>query len=209
MSNQPPYGNPPGGGGYPPPGGGGGYPPPGGGGYPPPGGGGYPPPGGGYPPPGGGYQGGGGGYPPPGGGYPPPPNGNKTKTFGMAYNTAAMMCYLPTCLCCANIIFCIIWLATEPKENRFVRFHALQGLLLFGVNFVIQILLNILKVATQGAAQATGSGMLAVSGGGILGLIGLFIGLGFLVIHIIGMVKANQGQMWKLPVIGDIAEKNS
>jgi uncharacterized membrane protein len=24
-----------------------------------------------------------------------------------------------------------------------------------------------------------------------------------------GMVKANQGQMWKLPVIGDIAEKNS
>ena len=199
MSNQPPYGNPPGGG-YPPP--------PPGGGYPPPGGGGYPPPGGGYPPPGGGYQGGGGGYPPPGGNYPPPPQG-RTKTFGMAYNTAALLCYLPTCLCCANLIFSIIWMATEPKENRFVRFHALQGLLLFGANFVIQIILNILSIATRGAAQATGSGMLALGGGGILGILGMIIGLAFLVIHIMAMIKANQGQMWKLPIIGDIAEKNS
>jgi len=127
----------------------------------------------------------------------------------MAYNTAALLCYLPTCLCCANLIFSIIWLATEPKENRFVRFHALQGLLLFGVNFVIQIVLNIASIATRGAAEATGSGMLALGGGGIIGLLSLVIGLAFLVIHIIGMIKASQGQFWKLPVIGDIAEKNS
>ncbi|MFL6277959.1 MAG: DUF4870 domain-containing protein [Blastocatellia bacterium] len=201
MSNQPPYGNPPGGGGYPPPPGGG-YPPP-------PGGGGYPPPGGGYPPPGGGgYQGGGGGYPPPGGNYPPP-NGNKTKTFGMAYNTAALLCYLPTCLCCVNLIFSIIWMATEPKENRFVRFHALQGLLLFGVNFVIQVILNIASVATRSAAVATDNGMVYFAGGGILGIIGMIVGLAFLVLHVIGMIKASQGQWWKLPVIGDIAEKNA
>jgi uncharacterized membrane protein len=31
----------------------------------------------------------------------------------------------------------------------------------------------------------------------------------FLAVHIMGMVKANQGQMWKLPIIGDIAEKNA
>jgi len=127
----------------------------------------------------------------------------------MAYNVAAMLCYLPTCLCCANLIFSIIWMATEPKENRFVRFHALQGLLLFGVNFVIQIILNIISIATRTAAEATGSGMLALGGGGILGILGIVIGVGFLVIHIIGMIKANQGQMWKLPLIGDIAEKNA
>src|ERR1051325_5830044 len=191
MSNQPPYGNPPGG--YPPPPPGGGYPPPGGG-YPPPQGGGYPPPGG--------YGYGGGGY-----GGPPPEN--KTKTFGMSYNVAALLCYLPSCLCCLNVIFGIIWLATEPKENRFVRFHALQGLLLFGANFVIQLLLTILRIATEGAARATGSGMIALGGGAILGLLGLLIWFVFLVLHIIGMIKASQGQFWKLPLIGDIAEKNS
>jgi uncharacterized membrane protein len=198
MSNQPPYGNPPGGG----------YPPPPPGGYPPPpGGGGYPPPGGGYPPPGGGYPGGGGGYPPPSGNYPPPDG--KTKTFGMAYNTAALLCYLPTCLCCANLIFSIIWMATEPKENRFVRFHALQGLLLFGVNFVIGLIFNILRFATGTAVRTTGSDMIAFGGTGVLFLLQVLVGIIFLVIHIIGMIKASQGQWWKLPVIGDIAEKNA
>jgi uncharacterized membrane protein len=127
----------------------------------------------------------------------------------MAYNTAALLCYLPTCLCCANLIFSIIWMATEPKENRFVRFHALQGLLLFGANFIIQVILNIASVATRSAAVATDSGMVYFASGGILGIIGMIIGLGFLVIHVIGMIKANQGQWWKLPVIGDIAEKNA
>ena len=198
MSNQPPYGNPPGGG-YPPP--------PPGGGYPPPPGGGYPPPGGGYPPPGGGYPGGGGGYPPPGGNYPPPEG--KTKTFGMAYNTAALLCYLPTCLCCANLIFSIIWMATEPKENRFVRFHALQGLLLFGVNFVIGLIFNILRIAMHTASSTAGSDMIYFGGGGLLGILQICIGFLFLIIHIMAMVKASQGQMWKLPLIGDIAEKNA
>ena len=40
-------------------------------------------------------------------------------------------------------------------------------------------------------------------------ILGIVIGLAFLVIHIMAMIKASQGQMWKLPVIGDIAEKNS
>ena len=184
MSNQPPYGNP---GGYPPPPGGGGYQ---GGGYPPPGGGGY------------GYGG--------GGSFPPPEN--KTKTLGMSYNTAAMLCYLPACLCCLNLVFCIIWIATEPKENKFVRFHALQGLFLFGVNFIVAIVFNILRVILgAGSSMAPDDiSSVALGGGGLLlGILQMVIGLVFLVIHIVAMVKANQMQMWKLPVIGDLADKNS
>jgi uncharacterized membrane protein len=191
MSNQPPYGNPPGG--YPPP-------PPGGGGYQ---GGGYPPPpGGGFPPPGGSGYGGGGGY-----GGPPPEN--KTKTLGLSYNIAALLCYIPACLCCINLFAGILWLVTEPKENRFVRFHALQGLLLFGVNVVISILFRVLQMVL-GAGAAVANSDLAYGGGSlVLLLLQLVIGIGLLVVHIIGMVKANQGQMWKLPILGDIAEKNS
>ena len=184
MSNQPPYGNPPGGG----------YPPPPGGGYP-------PPPGGGYPPPGGGYPGGGGGYPPPGGNYPPP-DGNKTKTLGMAYNVAALLCYLP--ICCINLIFPIIWLSTEPKENRFLRFHALQGLMLVALGFVVGILFFIcgLVVAVMPYEVRAIANLL-------LFLVQLAVGVGFLIICIVAMIKANQGVMWKIPGIGGIAEKNA
>jgi uncharacterized membrane protein len=180
MSNQPPYGNPPGG-----------Y--QGGGGYPPPQGGGFPPPGG--------YQG--------GGGYGGPPPGNKTKTLGLNYNVAALLCYLPTCLCCINLIPCILWIATEPKENRFLRFHALQGLFLLALYIVALIILRILQAVIYTGANLTDSGLAFAGGSLIILVIQIVIGVGFLVVHIIAMVKANQMQMWKLPIIGDIAEKNS
>ncbi len=197
MSSQPPYGNPPGG--YPPPPGG--YPPPPGG-FPPPQGG-QP---GGYPPPGGYGYGGGGGF--------QPPQEDKTKVGSLSFNVAAMLCYLPSCLCCINLIASILWLATEPKTSRFVRFHALQGLLLWGANFVVSIVFRILGAALGAGAAVTSSGddisSIAFAGGNmVIGLIGLAINIVFFIIQIVGMIKANQGQMWKLPLIGDIAEKNS
>lgn len=156
-----------------------------------------------------GYPGGsqGGGYPPQGGGYAPqgPPSG-KTKVMNLDYNVAAMLCYLLPCLCLADLIFCILWLATEPKESRFVRFHALQGLLLFGVGFVVGIIFQFLGV---GMAFGTGGGMMEAGGWGLLLLARMVVGVIFLILYVIGMIKAYQGQMWKLPVIGDIAEKNA
>jgi uncharacterized membrane protein len=187
MSNQPPYGNPPGG-----------YPPPPGGGYQ---GGGYPPPqGGGFPPPGGsGY---GGGY-----GGPPPP-GNKTKTFGLNYNVAALLCYIP--ICCVNIITSIIWLTTEPKENKFLRFHALQSLFLLALTIVVWVVFVILAIVFGIGAAATSSSGADMAANGILMILQLIqwaIYLGILVVHVICIIKANQMQMWKLPVIGNLAEK--
>jgi uncharacterized membrane protein len=165
----------------------------------------------------GGYQGG--DYPPPGGyqggGYPPPPPpqgpGGKTQVLGLDYNVAGMLCYLPPCLCCIDLIASIFWMATEPKESRFLRFHAMQGLMLFGVNFIVWIIFFFLGAGMSiGTSVATGGSGLAGAGASLLLLvIRLVIGLIFLIVYIIGAVKAYQGQMWKLPVIGDIAEKNS
>jgi uncharacterized membrane protein len=149
-----------------------------------------------------GYPGGPQGYQ--GGGYPPPgaPTG-KTKVLNLDYNVAGMLSYLP--ICCINLVFSIIWLASEPKENRILRFHALQSLLLIGLFFIVNVIFWILTIAVAvtpvpGAVDA---------GWGLLGLLRLVFGLGFLVLSIIGCIKAYQGEMWKLPVIGDIAEKNA
>jgi uncharacterized membrane protein len=152
-----------------------------------------------------GYQG---GYPP----QPPPPPSEpgKTKTLNMNYNTAALLCYIPTCCCLINLVPCILWLATEPKENRFLRFHSVQGLLLFGVWIAIWIIFTILQVAFgMGMAFTPGTDMARAGGGLIIILLRFLVWVILLVVHIIGMVKANQGQIWKLPIIGDIAEKNA
>jgi uncharacterized membrane protein len=138
-----------------------------------------------------------------GGGYPPPsPPAGKTKVLNLDYNVAGMLCYLP--ICCINLVFSIIWLASEPKENRLLRFHALQSLLLIGVAFVVFVIFWFLIIA-MAVTPVPGT----TAGWGLLSLLRLVFGFGFFVVSVIGCIKAYQGQMWKLPVIGDIAEKNA
>jgi uncharacterized membrane protein len=147
----------------------------------------------------------GGGYPP-----PPPPPANKTKVLNLEFNTAALLCYIPTCCCFLNVIAGLLFFFTEPRENRLLRFHALQGMFLAGVWFVIWVILTILGVAMGISSSMMPGGDMARAGGGLLFLmLRLVVGVAFLAVHIMGMVKANQGQMWKLPIIGDIAEKNA
>ena len=157
-----------------------------------------------YPPPGG-YQGG--GYAPPG----PPPTG-KTKTFGLDHNVAALLCYMAWC-CCIGIIASIIWLVTEPKENKFLRFHALQALFLVGVWIGAEIVLGIVGFAIgAGTGMMRGGGMAPAGGLGIILLwvaFHWFIRLIFFIIHVVAMIKAYGNQMWKLPVIGNLADSNS
>ncbi|HYP26220.1 MAG TPA: DUF4870 domain-containing protein [Blastocatellia bacterium] len=162
---------------------------------------GYPPqggyPGGDYPPPGG-YQGG--GYPPP----PGPPPG-KTSVLGLDYKLAALLCYIPGCCCFINVIAAIIWLASEPKTNRFLRFHAMQGLLLFAARFVISIIFGIFGAGVSMSPSDIAAG----AASSVLSLVDLLIMVAYIALTIIAMIKAYQGEMWKIPVIGDVAEKNS
>ena len=133
-----------------------------------------------------------------GGGYPPPatPTG-KTKVLNLDYNVAAMLAYLP--ICCVSLICSIIWIASEPKENKFLRFHALQSLLLTGASVVCYFVLWIVGVV---------AGRIFFAFGLLILLVELALLAVFLVLFIMGAVKGYQGQMWKIPMIGDIAEKN-
>jgi uncharacterized membrane protein len=128
----------------------------------------------------------------------------------MEYNTAGLLCYIPTCCCLVNVVACILFLATEPRENRLLRFHALQGLFLAGIWIIVWIVFTVLSIALGvSTSMMPGGDMARASGGLLVLLVRLVVGVALLAIHIMGMVKANQGQMWKLPIIGDIAEKNA
>src|SRR6266568_723949 len=109
-------------------------------------------------------------------------------------------------------IIAIICLIME-KENRFVKFHALQSILLHVtviiVGVALGILLLIIGIILGVAAAAANSS--AVGGiGGIFGLLSMLVWLVVVVGYVGGLimaaVKSYQGIMFKLPVIGNLAE---
>jgi uncharacterized membrane protein len=147
-----------------------------------------------------------GGYQTPGG-YPPAgPTGGKTQTLNLDYNVAACLSYIPICL--INPIVPIIWLVTEPKSNKFVRFHALQALFLLGF-YIVGMIAVVIVSAIIGIVLGLASENLAALAG-IVGVLGYFaVILAFLGLSIMGAVKGYGNQMWKAPIVGNLAEKNA
>lgn len=116
------------------------------------------------------------------------------STAGMADNVAGMLAYI-------TIIPAIIFLVVEPyNKNRFIRFHAWQNIFLHAAAIAIWVVLMILTVAAS---------IIPIIGHLIVMLLGFGVWVGFVVVWIILLMKANQGQMYKLPVIGDLAEKQA
>ncbi len=102
-------------------------------------------------------------------------------TTGMEPNVAALLSYL------LGVVTGVIFFLIE-KENKFVRFHAMQSIVTFGSLIVLNVVLPFIPVL-----------------GWILWPL---ISLAALILWIILMIKAYQGEYFKLPVIGDIAEKH-
>jgi uncharacterized membrane protein len=105
----------------------------------------------------------------------------KTST-GLEENIAGLLCYVLGWI--SGLVFFLI-----EKENKFVRFHALQSIIVFGVLSLAGLIL----------------GWIPIIGGVISWLIGVLA----LVLWIVLMIKAYQGEKYKLPWAGDLAEKNA
>jgi uncharacterized membrane protein len=145
--------------------------------------------------------------PPPGQQNPGTPSGSPPSSSsplgGMDPKIAAAISYIWI----VGVIFFIL-----EKENKFVRFHALQSILFGVANSVIMFVLAILAVVLSIAFGIGG----AMVGGPMESLISLVVGLIWLLFWLIGLlmfaglifaaVKAYQGQKFKLPIIGNIAE---
>ncbi len=103
---------------------------------------------------------------------------------GLAPNIAGMLCYVLGWI--TGVVFYFI------EKDRFVRFHAMQSIILFGGIWILQLVLGWLP--------------------GFLSILALLIPLLWvvqLIAWIMLMIKAYNNEMYKLPVIGDLAEKYS
>ena len=112
----------------------------------------------------------------------------KTQILNLDQNLAGLLCYAPI----GGLIFSIIFFATEPKTNQFVRFHAMQSLALTVVGVAVSIVANILGLVL----------------GPLGGIVGMVASLALLGACILCMVKAWNNEMYRLPKLGDlVAEK--
>jgi len=107
----------------------------------------------------------------------------------MTDNVAGMLAYV-------TIIPAIVFLLVSPyNRNRFIRFHAWQCIFLVIAWTVLWMGLSIF-------VHIPLLGWLSF-------LIWPLVALGGFILCIVLLLKANQGQMYKLPVIGDMAEKQA
>ncbi len=134
----------------------------------------------------------------------PSPGTSQTGGSGLDPKVAAAISYIWI----VGLIFFFI-----EKENKFVRFHAMQSILFGIANSVIMMVLVVVAVVLTFVFGIGG----AMVGGGIGTLIQMLVWLIWLVFWLIAMVglvglifaavKAYQGQKFKLPIIGNMAEK--
>ncbi|HEV8168769.1 MAG TPA: DUF4870 domain-containing protein [Pyrinomonadaceae bacterium] len=132
---------------------------------------------------------------------PAPPVAATKSSTGLDDNVASLLAYLFQFL--GGLIFFLI-----EKDSRFVRFHAMQSMLLSGAFWVGLIALWIVSfVLTLILGQV--SGLLAGLVWVITLLLQLVLCVGGLIGFIFCMIKAYQRQYFKLPLLGAYAEKFS
>ncbi|SRR6266481_7321702 len=121
------------------------------------------------------------------------------SSTGLDANIAALLAYLLGLL--GGLIFFFI-----EKNSRFVKFHAMQSILFNVVVGVVAIVLTIVVTILTLVISSISSSL-----GFIVSMLSLLFWLGFGLVIIITaimlLIKAFQGQMFKLPIIGNMAEK--
>jgi uncharacterized membrane protein len=106
------------------------------------------------------------------------PHGSGTSSTGLDSNVAGLLCYVGAWI--SGIVFIIL-----ERNDWFVRFHALQSIITFGALSVFGAILGVIPFIGDFLS-------------GVVGIVGF-------ILWIVLMIKAYQGEMYRVPVAGDIA----
>ncbi len=106
-------------------------------------------------------------------------------SMNMEENIESMLCYIGTW------VTGIIFIALE-KENKIVKFHAWQSFITFIGVFVVYFVIFFLTWFVP-----------------FMWWLSMLFGLLVVILWIILVIKAYQGEKFKLPIVGDIADKQA
>ena len=129
----------------------------------------------------------------------PPPGQIEKSSTGLDANLAALLSYVFGWV--SGLIFFLI-----EKESRLVRFHAMQSILFNLVIAVVAIVLWVLSIVfiLIGAALPDIMGTLLWL---VTSLVWLAFSVALLATWVMCLIRAYQYQYFKLPLIGNLAEK--
>ena len=116
-----------------------------------------------------------------------PESGAKKSTTGLEPNVAGLLSYL------LGWVTGLIFFLLEEKDE-FVRFHALQSIVVFGVFTAVEIVLGFLAWLPVGI---------------VFTVLQVLVGFAAFAFWIVLMVRAYQGYRFKLGWAGDLAERHS
>lgn len=140
------------------------------------------------------------------------------SSLGMDANVMALLCYLAAfVLSWIPIVQYVAWAAPLviffiEKESPFVKFHAMQAFVLEAVVWIFQVVLGIIiAISWRAAIYGDVYSALSTSFGiaGVLGVLLTIISIIITVFAIIALVKAYGYFEYKIPVVGNLAEKFS
>ena len=95
----------------------------------------------------------------------------------------------------------ILFLVLEPhKKNSFVRFHSVQCLLLWGAGLIVALAIRLVSRLVF---------LIPVIGPLLVLLISVIGGLAAVLLWLVVVVKALQGEMFKVPLLGGFAAEHS
>ena len=117
----------------------------------------------------------------------------------MKENIAGFLCYLFWWV--SGIVFLLL-----EKDNKFIRFHAMQSVITFGAVTLVYLVVSIIDRVIIYTAAWNVRGFFVFMD--ILDSFVLLFTFTAFILWLLLMVKAVQGEYFKLPVIGDIAEDN-
>lgn len=117
------------------------------------------------------------------------PATSTTTSSGLAPNVAGALSYL------FGIITGVIFFVLE-KDNQFVRFHAMQSIIVSAAFIIISIVLSIFA-------------MVPILGWIVGALASMVLGIVGLILWLVLMFKAFQGQEWEVPILGKYARQYS
>lgn len=134
--------------------------------------------------------------------------GGKTA-LGLDTGIGVLICYFGNLACGLplGLVYSIL-VVTQDQTNKVARFHALQSLFLgvlgiilgavIGIGMFITMMIDVAILATIGIPFIFT---------GLLGLIATVVSLALLYFVIMAAIKGYNGEIYKIPVVGNFAEK--
>ena len=122
--------------------------------------------------------------------------------LGFDQKVGALICYVGNLVCSFGLIYSII-VVVQDKNNKLPRFHAFQSILCSVGGAILGLCAAVVGIIGGAIDGVIGFPLFSL----VIGLVLIIVGLVVLVMLIKAALSAYRGEMYRIPLIGKLADK--